>query len=213
MKRYGIGVVIILVGLCIGCNGKKAIGRKSGRVSTDIIKAEYHFGDVNKTHLKAAKKNGIKPIQTRNQIPTQSLVKIESCDRYAIDRLPHSVPYLTPSSVELLDEIGSRFQATLAELGLRKHRMIVTSVLRTRDDVRRLRKVNGNASANSAHQYATTFDITYARFERLSLKGEAANNMRLANILGNVLEQMRKENRCYVKYERRQRCFHITSRS
>lgn len=91
--------------------------------------------------------------------------------------------------------------------------MIVTSVLRTRDDVRRLRKVNGNASANSAHQYATTFDITYARFERLSLKGEAANNMRLANILGNVLEQMRKENRCYVKYERRQRCFHITSRS
>lgn len=35
--------------------------------------------------------------------------------------------------------------------GLNPNQIIVTSVLRTADDVKRLRRRNGNASANSAH--------------------------------------------------------------
>ena len=76
---------------------------------------------------------------------------------------------------------------------MEKHRIIVTSLLRTDDDVKRLRKVNGNAAANSAHQYATTFDITYVRYDRLSLFGKSATNKQLANILGKVLQQLRDD--------------------
>lgn len=46
--------------------------------------------------------------------------------------------------------------------GLPSHSIIVTSVLRTGSSVKKLRKSNGNASANSAHVYGTTFDGIYA---------------------------------------------------
>lgn len=188
------------------------LSKKTGDTSADIVNSEFHFGDVNRTHLLSAKKYGINPVRNQDQLQTKSLKKIASCDRYVVDHLTHSVPYLTRSSAELLEKIGSQFQASLKKQGLEKHRIIVTSVLRTGDDVKRLGKVNGNASERSAHQYATTFDITYVRYDRLSLIGRSATNKQLANILGNVLKQMRDEGRCYVKYERKQRCFHITSR-
>ena len=183
-----------------------------GSTSADIVHSEYRFGDVNKTHLSAARKNGIKPVAEREDIPTEGLTRIESGKQYMVGHLAHSSPYLTPAAAELLDEIAVRFQAALKEQGLEKHRIIVTSVLRTGSDVKRLREVNENASANSAHQYATTFDIPYVRYDRQSLFGKAADNEKLANILGETLKQLRDEGRCYVKYETRQRCFHITSR-
>ena len=43
----------------------------------------------------------------------------------------------------------------------------MTSVLRTQDDVKRLRRRNGNASANSAHFYGTTFDVSWKRFQKI----------------------------------------------
>ena len=176
-----------------------------------IVKSEYRFGDINITHLQAAQKYGIKPVENREELLTDSLAKIESCDKYLVEPLTYSVPYLTPKSAELLAEIGTRFQAALKAQGLEKNRVIVTSVLRTEDDVKRLQKTNGNASAYSAHQYATTFDITYIRFDRMSTFGDFAETEQLANVLGSVLKQLRDEGRCYVKYEQNQRCFHITS--
>lgn len=210
----GILLPFVLVAICIGgyylCLHLPSPHR--GSTSADIVHSEYRFGDVNKTHLSAARKNGIKPVAEREDIPTEGLTRIESGKQYMVGHLAHSSPYLTPAAAELLDEIAVRFQAALKEQGLEKHRIIVTSVLRTGSDVKRLREVNENASANSAHQYATTFDITYVRYDRQSLFGKAADNEKLANILGETLKQLRDEGRCYVKYETRQRCFHITSR-
>ena len=183
-----------------------------GSTSHGIVNVEYRFGDVNSTHLSAAQRHGITPVANRKMLQTGSLERIKSCDRYKVDGLTHSVPYLTPASEDLLNEIGSRFQQAVKEQGFENHRIIVTSVLRTGEDVRRLRKVNGNASANSAHQYATTFDISYVRFERMSFDGKSVSNKQLANILGRVLKELRNEGRCYIKYERNQTCFHITSR-
>lgn len=183
-----------------------------GSTSADIVHSEYRFGDVNKTHLSAARENGIKPVAEREDIPTETLTRIESCKEYLVGNLTHSSPYLTQGAAELLGEIGTRFQSALKEQGLEKHRIIVTSVLRTGSDVKKLREVNENATSNSAHQYATTFDITYVRYDRQSILGKAADNEQLANVLGEVLKQLRSEDRCYVKYETRQRCFHITSR-
>ncbi|MCR4602869.1 MAG: DUF5715 family protein [Prevotella sp.] len=140
------------------------------------------------------------------------LTKIASCDLYKVDALTHSIPYLTPVANTLLTDIGTRFQQQLREQGYRPHRIIVTSVLRSADDVKRLQNTNSNAIANSPHRYGTTFDITYIRYDRLSRNGKPVNNNKMADILGSVLSQLRKERRCYVKYERKQHCFHITVR-
>jgi len=218
IKRKHFILLAILIVVAYGgwyayCHYYPLLSREtSGSTSADIVNAEYHFGDVNNTHLSAAKKHGIKPVSNRNNLRKKSLAKIESCDKYKVEHLTHSVPYLIPESADLLNEIASRFQNTLKKQGFRKHRIIVTSVLRTAEDVRELKKINDNASNNSAHQYATTFDITYIRFDRQSLWGKPATNKQLANILGEVLKEMRKEKRCHIKYERKQHCFHITFR-
>ena len=145
------------------------------------------------------------------------LVKIKSNDYYTIDRLTHSIPYLTEGAAELLETIGRNFRDSLQSKGLNPNKIIVTSVLRTQEDVKRLQKSgNVNASSNSAHNYATTIDITYSRFDkietRLLRRYESVNTELLKSVLGEVLMELQKEGKCYVKYEKKQHCFHITSR-
>ena len=81
-----------------------------------------------------------------------------------MDSLTHSIPFLIPQASALLDTIGANFLDSLSCKGLNPNQIIVTSVLRTADDVKRLRRRNGNASANSAHAFGTTFDVSYRRF-------------------------------------------------
>lgn len=180
--------------------------------TTVVVNAKYHFPDLNATHMKAAKKNGVKPFATRKDIYTKGLVKIESCQAYKVDYLSHSVAYLVPKAKVLLQDIAEGFQKELEDGGFRKHRIIVTSVLRTQEDVDKLRRGNPNAVKNSAHQYATTFDITYIRFDIQSVWGKPVSSNDMANMLGKVLNRLRKDGRCYVKYEEKQHCFHITLR-
>lgn len=178
------------------------------------------FNDLNGTHLKAAKKLGLKqPLKDRSEAEnvTKKLVKISSGKNYTVDNLTHSIPYLTDGAAELLDTIGREFMLALEKEGYKKSKIIVTSVLRTQEDIRKLqRSGNVNASSNSAHCYATTFDITYARFDKsesvLQLMRKSADTKRLKKILGDVLHELHKEGKCYIKYEIKQHCFHITSR-
>ena len=118
------------------------------------------FADMNPVQLGAAQRYGISPIDDRNFDfdGCPQLTEIKSCNAYSLDKLTHSVPYLTPAAAELLKEIGEDFQTRLEEAGLAKRRIVVTSVLRTKEDVQRLATVNVNASENSAH--------CYVRFER-----------------------------------------------
>ena len=175
---------------------------------------DSQFADMNPIQLGAAKRYGISPLDDRSFDfdGCPQLTEIESGEAYSIERLTHSVPYLTPAAAELLKEIGEDFQARTEEAGLAKCRVVVTSVLRTKEDVRRLAAVNGNASKNSAHCYGTTFDLSYYRFKT---SGRASWNVyddRLVEILADVLNEKRKTGRCYVRFEKQQHCFHITSR-
>ena len=94
---------------------------------------------------------------------------------------------------------------------------MVTSVLRTVKDVKKLRRRNVNASANSAHCYGTTFDVSWKRFEKVEdpdgrpMQDVGADTLKL--VLAEVLRDLQKAQRCYVKYEVRQGCFHITTRN
>ena len=186
----------------------------------NVAESNYQvlFNDKNNRHLDSAKKLGIKkPLKNRSEAEGVKgrLVNIKSNRHYKIDRLTYSIPYLTNGAAGLLDTIGKNFQDSLKSKGLPPARIIVTSVLRTQEDIKRLQASgNTNASSNSAHCYATTFDITHARFDRTRnlLPGKAVQTATYKKALGEVLLDLKKQKKCYVKYEVRQRCFHITTR-
>lgn len=171
------------------------------------------FNDSNHLHLSAADLIGIPPIATLadawNVGP--DLVRIESCREYFIDDLTHSLPYLVPQAANLLADIGRSFNDSLAARGGGHYRIKVTSVTRTPSTVRHLRRRNVNASQNSSHQYATSFDVSYAKFICDSVAVPRTQED-LKNLLAEVLKKQTDRGRCYVKYERKQGCFHITAR-
>lgn len=172
------------------------------------------FNDMNDIQLAAADSLGITPISSlRDAYNIQKpLVKVESCDEFYLDSLSHSMPYLRPQALQLLKDIGRSFTDTIkARTGGKIYRIMVTSVLRTEQSVKMLRRRNRNASENSAHQYATTFDITYIRFMPGSPDYRLSDEC-MKNVLAEVLYDLRMKNRCYVKFERKQSCFHITAR-
>ena len=149
---------------------------------------ERVFNDKNNLQLQAARKFGIrKPLVNREGVKgvKKDLVKIENNDYYAIDRLTHSVPYLTYEASEVLKQIGKNFQDSLESKGLPKYKMVVTSVLRTKDDIKKLRASgNPNAVNNSAHCYATTFDITYVRFKKMNVIRKSVSKKGLEECFG-----------------------------
>ena len=183
------------------------------------LSSAYRFKDINDTQIVAAQHFGIVPLTKREDIDSiliNQLKRVESSNYYRVDSLTHSVPYLIPSAERLLNTIAVNFQAKLQEKGLAQYQFIVTSLLRTTDDVRKLRRVNRNAVKQSCHMYGTTFDIAYNCFEKVDslpdFTGDEATHKVLINTLGETLKELRDANRCYIKYERGQPCFHITTR-
>lgn len=189
--------------------------------SVGTIRVDY-YKDLNAVHLKYAKANGIKGFKSNKEfrekiddlLDDDELVKVENCKYYVVDRLTHSHAYLVPDAARLLEEIGKRFQKKLDENDLSKRYYQVTSLLRTGESQRGLSRSNVNASSNSSHLYGTTFDITYAKVytkPKLQKSAEIADGPAI-RLLSEVIGELRKEGRCVVVTERKERCFHITVR-
>lgn len=176
------------------------------------------FPDDNDTQLSAARHWGVKPVKNREDAEHRKdeLVYISASPYYDVDPLHQSIPYLVPRAAVLLQDIGQAFFDSLYVKGLPLHKVIVTSVLRTQDDVARLRRFNGNATENSCHLYGTTVDICYNRYKTVEAPdGPSLRQVRndtLKYVLSEVLRDMRHQQRCYVKYEVKQGCFHLTVR-
>lgn len=175
---------------------------------------ERYFNDMQSVQKEAALRNGLAPFESQAAIEAQykklrrrgDLVRIETNPKYIVRDLTYSSPYVVPKVEELLEDIAEAFQKKTQS----KSRFMVTSVLRTEEDIAKLRRVNGNASAASCHCNATTIDISYVRFGQDELRPRGEYELRLA--LAQTLHELRKEGRCYVKIERKQYCYHITVR-
>lgn len=177
------------------------------------IRYSRTFNDMNERHLEAGREFGIQePPETREDFNTAGLKEISSCKYYAVEPLTYSVPYLTPAAKDELEAIGRAFQDKLKAAGLPLYRPIVTSVLRTKEDVDKLRKVNINSSGNSSHCYGTTFDLACIRFDKLRKKDGEVPPADLKTALAEVLKAEKENGNVYVKYEVKQNCFHITCR-
>lgn len=170
------------------------------------------FNDMNGKHIKAARHWGISPVASASELKRLKgkLEPIRSCRIYEVDKLTHSQPYLVPRAHELLKTIARNFRDSLDAKNLSSYNLIITSVLRTDESLKKLRRKNLNASANSAHMFGTTFDVAYARFKKNNYRETSVE--KLKSVLAEVLRDLRQQKQCYVRYEYKQGCFHITVR-
>ena len=211
---YG-GVFATVTMLAAACASSNSTTQgETFRDDNVTMRSTYQFKDMHGEQLYAAKKYGVTPIESRAELEENQrrLKKVETTNLYLIDQLTHSAPYLTKGAKSLLKEIGKRFQKELDRQGYREHRIIVTSLFRTRRDVEALRRVNSKAGENSAHMYGTTFDLSYTCFNRIGKTGKAVSNEVICNILGKIIYDLREEGECWAILERDQRCIHVTVR-
>ena len=189
---------------------------KNGKEVKHRIFSVPHFGntfpDQQDVQILAANKYGVNPVQNREEAEHSKgkLVYVGSNPFFYVDKLNSSIPYLVPRASVLLQDIGRAYFDSLQIKGIPLHKIIVTSILRTKDDVATR---NGNATENSCHLYGTTFDVCYNRYKQIQTRQQPrrqVQNDTLKWVLSEVLRDMRDRNRCLVKYEVKQGCFHIT---
>ena len=194
---------------------------KDGKEVKHRIFSVPHFGntfpDQQDVQILAANQHGVAPVQNREEAEHSKgkLVYVGSNPFFYVDKLNNSIPYLVPKASVLLQDIGRAYFDSLQIKGIPLHKIIVTSILRTKDDVAKLRTRNGNATENSCHLYGTTFDICYNRYKQIQTKDQPrrqVQNDTLKWVFSEVLRDFREKNRCYIKYEVHQGCFHITVR-
>ena len=196
---------------------KQAVKRHRHRINS-VPNYLTAFPDTNAVQLVAANKWGVTPVKNRQDAESRKreLVYVGANPYYHVDPLYSSIPYLVPRAAVLLQDIGQAFFDSLYVKGVPMHKLIVTSVLRSQEDVAKLRRRNGNATENSCHLYGTTFDICYNRYRTVENPNGPSRRMvrndTLKWVLSEVLRDMREQKRCYIKYEVKQGCFHMTVR-
>ena len=174
------------------------------------------FRDTQSKQEQAAKAIGLSsPPQNRQQAAKMrsQLSLIKTNENYIVDSLTHSIPYLVPKAAAELESIGKEFADILQRNNLPHYRFYVTSVLRTKDDVKYLQKSgNVNATTNSCHCYGTTFDLAYYRYDKVTRTREYMHQDNIKLVLAQVLLNHQRAGKIYVKYEWKQARFHITVR-
>jgi len=200
------------VGECPEC---KAISREYWKVGSLKDKNEVHLASAQRLGIQPYSSNGEFEEKVKKQLVWGKLEELDSvAQTYRLKNLTHSYPYLVPKAVDLLDEIGARFQARLAASNLPPYYMMISSVLRTLESQQGLGKRNSNATRSiSSHVYGTSFDISYKEFlplhEKKAPEGYCRHDM-MRHPLAEVLTEMSEEGKCRVVREVKQACFHIT---
>lgn len=166
------------------------------------------------------------------------LARLETGPYYVVRRTGRLQALAVPHVAAMLDDLGRRFHARLADLGSPPYRFEVSSVLRTAQDQADLRRVNPNAAlGESTHEFGTTVDILYSafsapaqpaiaftlpqdagdlepslgRYADVSLERVAGRRaLELKAILGKALLEMQNQGRVMVTIERLQPVYHVT---
>ena len=152
------------------------------------VNFDKEFHDLNEVQLALAQAIGVPPVKDRDEAERMKnrLVEIKDNDLYSVGDLSHSIPFLIPSAAELLDRIGRNFQDSLASKGLNPNKLFVSSVLRIGIDL------------EDPHGVALAYADVPPEYLRATLS--------------QVLKDLHDDGACYVKYEKKQSCFHITVR-
>ena len=225
--RYSIRKILIATGAVIGTmlllfkvlypasKGKTEDMVPVAVLSKEENRAVHRY--INDYHLEVAKAKGLtKPLTSKAEHKADAkafssrykLHEITDNKYYEIPHLTNSLPYLQPSAAEFLNLIGERFCDRLGELEMTDYRFSVTSVLRTIEDQKSLRKNNLNATANnSSHYYGRTFDIAQTRFFERGNSTPVYSYRLLRELI-----KLQEEGKCYVLLESQTKCIHVTVR-
>jgi len=188
------------------------------RFANEPIVPSNKLKDPNELQLIHAQKNGLKKPFTTDEEFISSLdslkrnsilVEVTENRFYQLKSLTHSQPYLIPEAVDLLNEIGYRFQEKLKEKKYNNYRFRITSLLRTEEAQKILHHHNGNAIDRSTHVYGTTVDISYKNFYNTKTD-TIESSYEAVQTLTKVLLEMRQECKLLAVREHHQSCFHIT---
>lgn len=242
LESFGLLVIVLALVRCAANGLDRGASQESQDIRCEVVELagltdsvasseppKYHrilsvrnykeaFPDTNALQLTAAHQWGVSPVKNREDAEQRKreLVYMAASPYYHVHSLNQSIPYLVPRAAILLEDIGRAFFDSLQVKGIPLHRFVVTSVLRTENDVNRLRNFNSNATENSCHLYGTTVDIAYNRYKTVEdpdgLPRRRVQDDTLKWVLSEVLRDMRQNGRCYVKYEVKQPCFHLTVR-
>ena len=226
--RHIVRLALLLVGLIFVFSACGNRDSKHSTLNTQLIEDtmvsypgrtfsyKQKFNDTQTKQELAAKAIGLAtpPKNRQEAVRMRGQLKlIKSNDNYIVDSLTHSIPFLVPAAAAELERIGEGFADILQRNGLPHYQFYVTSVLRTKEDIKQLQKSgNINATTNSCHNYGTTFDLAYFRFNKVTRTREYMHQDNLKLVLGQVLLNEQRAGRIYVKYEYKQACFHITVR-
>jgi hypothetical protein len=158
-------------------------------------------------HEMAYVREGIKPQQNNSGLVQllrkKVLVEVEDNKYYLIDELTHSMPFVLPKVETFLDDLGKAYEKKCLKENVPYYQFVITSLTRTKQSVKELLGGNPNAISNSAHLKGKTIDISYQKFDGYTKQLE---------LFIQTLREFRKNDRCYVKFEKKQRCLHITIR-
>jgi hypothetical protein len=207
-------------------------------MTPDEVVALRHY--LNASHVTRAQELGIRvgTVAAMDSLLAEGrLVVLEDSTEHWIVRPSISPALVVPELRALLEELGGRFQESLAELGLPAWRVEVTSALRTTERQDRLRETNTNAATGiSSHEFGTTVDLSYAAFAPparpsaevfaavptefvsqarrivdLAFESVSARKSReLGAIFSDVLRQAQTDGIALVIYETQQTVYHLT---
>ena len=182
------------------------------------IKPSIKLNDINDVQLVHSLKNGIKnPFKTdkdlfaniENLKRKSILLEVTENNFYQFKSLTHSQPYLIPEAIDMLNEIGYRFQKKMEARKKNYFKYQITSLLRTEEEQTKLHHHNGNAASHSTHMYGTTVDISYKDFFNIRIN-KKESSFDAVQAMTKVMMEMRQECRLLCVRERHQSCFHIT---
>lgn len=224
-KFSNTGAIIVLV-LLLFCTGYFMFSRENRLMLRNFFstKCRYYKQSVYSRKLNDrlvdyysdARRTGIKECKNEDEIRKMAgegkLVRTRSNSHYIVERMTHSYPYITRDSRILLDEIGHRFNEKTRHVGLKGSKFYVTSMTRTTEKMKGLKKRNGNLSDNSPHLIGNAFDISYVRFSFRKLFVTECDKAYLKEALAEVIWELRKEKKCWATCERVQGCYHVVVR-
>jgi hypothetical protein len=160
-------------------------------------------------------KQGIQPVANtqglRKAYRAKKLVLVSPSNGFILDTFQYSYAFLTPYAAQILKEIGSAFQDSLAKSSLKDCQLVVTSMTRTKHTVAKLVRKNRTAVKRSPHLNGNSFDISFSRFNAAQPLTEVEKEY-LQSVISQILLRFKKDIKIWATYEVREECLHVVAR-
>lgn len=136
------------------------------------------------------------------------LLRIESTNTYSVGWMEYSVPFLFPEAQDMLTAIAQDFQDSINKQSLPKHKLRVTSLIRSKTAQKRLT----NSESSTPYWYGYTFSISHHNFIKINIARDDIDGAILKEIFEQVLIKKRAQNKILVHSGKDSSFFTITLR-